>query len=544
MPIKHLVAQVPPQSMAVSVPFLMPSLHDPEGATQTPPVQVPLVQSVPARQVLPLAQSAAQLPPQSMSVSVPFFTPSVQVGAGAAQTPAEQLVLEQSAPTLQVLPLAHLAAQLPPQSISLSLPFLIPSAQVGSAVQIPVTQLVLVQSVPARQVLPLAQSAAQLPPQSTSVSVPFFTPSVQVGAGAAQTPAEQLVLEQSALTPQVLPLAHLAAHVPPQSTSLSLPFLIPSVQVGSAVQIPATQLVLVQSVPARQVLPLAQSAAQLPPQSTSVSVPFFTPSVQVGAGGAQRPAEQLVLEQSALTPQVLPLAHLAAQLPPQSTSLSLPFLMPSLQVGSAVQIPAMQLVLVQSPPTEQVLPLAQSATQLPPQSTSVSVPFFTPSVQVGAGGAQRPAEQLVLEQSALTPQVLPLAHLAAQLPPQSTSLSLPFLIPSLQVGSAVQSPATQLVLVQSVPARHDLPLAQSAAQLPPQSMSVSVPFLMPSEHETTAPPQTPAVQIPLVQSLPARQVLPLAQRATQLVPPQSMADSVPFLMPSLHFQPAGMHMFA
>ncbi len=164
-------------------------------------------------------------------------------------------------------------------------------------------------------------------------------------------------------------------------------------------------------------------------------------------------------------------------------------------------------------------------------------------MQVGSA-AQSPATQLVLVQSLPAAQVWPLAQLAAQLPPQSMSVSVPFFTASEQVGSAAQSPATQLVLVQSVPARQVLPLAQSAAQLPPQSTSVSVPFLMPSEHETAGPPQTPAVQTPLVQSLPATQVLPSAHFAAQLVPPQSMAVSVPFLMPSAHFQPVGMHTFA
>jgi hypothetical protein len=45
------------------------------------PVHTPLTQSVPSAQNLPLTQSALQLPPQSVSVSVPFFTLSVQLGA-------------------------------------------------------------------------------------------------------------------------------------------------------------------------------------------------------------------------------------------------------------------------------------------------------------------------------------------------------------------------------------------------------------------------------------------------------------------------------
>ena len=47
---------------------------------------------------------------------------------------------------------------------------------------------------------------------------------------------------------------------PPQSTPVSSPFMIPSVQVGSA----------------------SQTLPQVPPQSIPVSVPFWMPSEQVG----------------------------------------------------------------------------------------------------------------------------------------------------------------------------------------------------------------------------------------------------------------------
>jgi hypothetical protein len=47
---------------------------------QTPPEQV-LMQSALMLQPWPSEQSAGQLPPQSMSVSLPFCTPSVQVAA-------------------------------------------------------------------------------------------------------------------------------------------------------------------------------------------------------------------------------------------------------------------------------------------------------------------------------------------------------------------------------------------------------------------------------------------------------------------------------
>jgi hypothetical protein len=52
---------------------------------------------------------------------------------------------------------------------------------------------------------------------------------------------------------------------------------------GAAPQSPETQRPVVQSVPTTQALPWEHWGHVGPPQSTSVSLPFFTPSVQVGA---------------------------------------------------------------------------------------------------------------------------------------------------------------------------------------------------------------------------------------------------------------------
>ncbi len=89
--------------------------------------------------------------------------------------------------------------------------------------------------------------------------------------------------------------------------------------------------------PSEQVAATIQGAQSGPPQSTSVSLPFMMPSEQVAATiqGAQSG-------------------------PPQSTSVSLPFMMPSEQVGAVIQG-------------------SQSG---PPQSTPSSWPFWTPSLQV------------------------------------------------------------------------------------------------------------------------------------------------------------------
>jgi hypothetical protein len=79
LPAAHLT-QVPPQSMSVSVPFFTRSLHAGAWHVRGDPLHTPLWQSAATAHVLP-APHLPQLPPQSMSVSVPFFTLSVHVGA-------------------------------------------------------------------------------------------------------------------------------------------------------------------------------------------------------------------------------------------------------------------------------------------------------------------------------------------------------------------------------------------------------------------------------------------------------------------------------
>ena len=76
------------------------------------------------------------------------------------------------------------------------------------------------QSVATAQLRLLAHGL-QVPPQSTSVSLPFFTPSVQPGVW--QIPDLQNVLAQSPSPEHFLPTAHLG-HVLPQSMSVSVPF--------------------------------------------------------------------------------------------------------------------------------------------------------------------------------------------------------------------------------------------------------------------------------------------------------------------------------
>jgi hypothetical protein len=82
------------------------------------------------------------------------------------------------------------------------------------------------------------------PPQSMSLSLPFFTPSAQLGAW--HRPAVQSRLAQSPFPPQVLPGAHAVQRDPPQSTSLSPAFCVPSEHVA-ATQTPLVHTKLSQS---------------------------------------------------------------------------------------------------------------------------------------------------------------------------------------------------------------------------------------------------------------------------------------------------------
>jgi hypothetical protein len=82
-----------------------------------------------------------------------------------------QLPLEQSVPTLQEVPVPHVGQVPPPQSVPVSAPFLIESMHVAAA-QVPLGQLSVVQSDPTLHFWFTAHFG-QLPPQSTSVSSPF-----------------------------------------------------------------------------------------------------------------------------------------------------------------------------------------------------------------------------------------------------------------------------------------------------------------------------------------------------------------------------------
>jgi hypothetical protein len=80
--------QLPPQSIADSVPFLKPSVQ--LGAAHTRLVQTPLAQSAPVAHPLPLAHAGHVPPPQSTPVSAPFLMPSVHDAGGGWHVPLGQ----------------------------------------------------------------------------------------------------------------------------------------------------------------------------------------------------------------------------------------------------------------------------------------------------------------------------------------------------------------------------------------------------------------------------------------------------------------------
>src|SRR5437867_4134914 len=128
-------------------------------------------------------------------------------------------------------------------------------------------------------------------------------------------------------------------------------------------------------------------------------------------------AQVAVPAQSPALAHPFPAAHLLLQGPPQSISVSPPFLIPSLQVGTA-QLPPVQTPVAQSLAEEQIRPMPHLL-QLPPQSMSVSLPFLIPSVQ--PAGAHSPAPHTSDWQSVAPVQALPTGQ-RGQLPPQSVSL--------------------------------------------------------------------------------------------------------------------------
>jgi hypothetical protein len=145
--------------------------HCSNGAPQIGP-HVPSKQSAPAqsaerRHPRPAAHAGHVPPPQSTSVSAPFFTPSVQVGIAP--------------------PSLAQGWQGPPQSTAASPWFCTPSRQLAAAHRLS-THEPLAQSASARHRRSAAHAGQSAPPQSTSVSRPSMRPLAQsAGRGVIDT---------------------------------------------------------------------------------------------------------------------------------------------------------------------------------------------------------------------------------------------------------------------------------------------------------------------------------------------------------------------
>jgi hypothetical protein len=189
---------------------------------------------------------------------------------------------------------------------------------------------------------------------------------------------------QSPATLQTKLAAHLG-HAPPQSTSVSLPFFISSWhRFATHTFDVAAQNVETQSMDAEHFLPLSHGAQTPPPQSTSVSFPFFMPSWHCSETHTCVELSQSKLAQSELDMHALPTTHPGQLVPPQSTSVSPALKTPSSQDDATQSdVDALQYVDAQSAPDVHDFPVSHFA-QLPPQSTSLSVPSFSPFMQLGS----------------------------------------------------------------------------------------------------------------------------------------------------------------
>jgi predicted alpha-1,6-mannanase (GH76 family) len=130
--------------------------------------------------------------------------------------------------------------------------------------------------------------------------------------------------------------------------------------------------------------------------------------------------------------------------------------------------------------------LAHLAVQLPPQSTSVSSAFITPSEQVAAEqvGVAAAVSHTLDSQSLLLLHWLASAQGPQSGPPQSTSVSSAFITPSEQVAAeqvGVAAAVSHTMDSQSLLLLHWLASAQGPQSGPPQSTSVSSAFITPSE---------------------------------------------------------------
>ncbi len=381
-PLPQAVQTPPPQSTSVSAPSFWWSAHWLPTQRCARPSHAFEVQSVSPRHFLLSAHVGQVPPPQSTSVSLPSCCASVHWLVAHLPVTLSHALSTQSPLTRHPLPTAQGEQVPPPQSMSVSLPSFCPSLHwLASHTCAVASHAVVVQSLSMRHFLPSAQAAQTLPPQSVSVSLPSSWPSLHWLEVHSIVVPSQAPEVQSPPTLHFLPTTHPGQVPPPQSTSVSLPSSWWSSHwLAMQTSVLASQAVDVQSLSILHFLATAQVGQVPPPQSVSVSLPFCTLSEQ---SGVHVPPAHCAPAQSLPVMHILLGAHFGQVPPPQSTSVSLAFWTPSMQVGAA-QVPVVQTLSMQSEPTEHFLPSAQRSQGMvppPPQSTSVSWPSSTPSVQ-------------------------------------------------------------------------------------------------------------------------------------------------------------------
>jgi hypothetical protein len=148
---------------------------------------------------------------------------------------------------------------------------------------------------------------------------------------------------------------------------------------------------------------------------------------------------------------------------------SLPFLTPSVHVGALQVIVEPQTLLWQSASRLHFLPSAQAAHGEPPQSVSVSVPFLSPSSQAGARQLPAPSHFWWVPQAEPIGRGAPSTHVAAPL-------------------AQAMEPATQAVglVVQAMPCAQSTH-EPSPSQMRPEPQAVPAEAWVPSTHPGVAP---------------------------------------------------------
>ncbi len=273
-PLAHVPHVPPPQSTSVSAPFF--TLSEQLGAWQTLPVHTPDVQSALMRQDLTLAHAPHVPPPQSTSVSSPFFTLSEQLGAW--QTLPVHTADAQSPAAAHACVATHVPHVPPPQSTSVSSPFFTLSEQLGAWQAFPV-HTPDVQS-PATEHACVATHVPHVPPpQSTSVSAPFFTPSAQVAA--AQLP------------PVHTPEGHTVPQLPQLAGSAERLFSQPVAAFTSQSAKPTSQ----------DAIPHAPAVQPGVPLATEQALPHAPQVVTLVSRSASQPSAGLALQSAKLTLQ-------------------------------------------------------------------------------------------------------------------------------------------------------------------------------------------------------------------------------------------------